>query len=209
MNDPEVDTVPDSGALKYNVPPRTVFGKGGTRDGKATDFDTLRASPQHGYGEESPGIAYYPDDKRTRPRSAPSYTIRSRRGSSCSANQSTPTKVAPNSYPGAAERSIGVQRNSKHRTARSSSFSRSERFPAPKQANGSLTEECKPIESSFGDQRVGKKSSGYNATFGNAARTTAQAGSRPTSANLKIPHPPLLATRQELIRFGSNLEKVF
>lgn len=221
--DPQDDyeaAIPDSGRFRFNAPPRAVFGQSNQaeRGGKMMDTEFLRACPQSGYGQNSPGLVYSPDDKRVRPRSAPSYTIRNSRKAETSQKRSaTPTKVAPNSYPGAREEAIGAQRNSRRRTASASSFGRAERFPAPKPASGGVSEDCMNIpRSDFGDRRVGARGSGSHATFGRAtrdgaARTTVSraAGDRPVSANLsrpRIPHPPV-APRQEIIRFGDNFSK--
>jgi hypothetical protein len=173
----------------------------------------MRSCPQHRYGEISPGLIYQPDDRRARPRSAPSYSMRSRQADAgC---QRTPAKVAPNSYEGAREASIGVQRDSRRRTARASSFSRSDRFPASKLAEGNLAEECKTVPSVFGKPRLGGKgNSGYNATFGTASRYCATNRvargedelTNGRSNRPRMPHPPV-APHPEIIRYGSHFEK--
>lgn len=208
--------IPDSGRYRFNAPPRATFGYE-ERGGKVMDSEYLRACPTHGYGENGPGFVYQPDDRRVRPRSAPSYTIPGRRDKGgMPQRSSTPAKVAPNSYPGAKEDAIGVQRTSKRRTASASSFGRADRFPAPKPASGGLSDECMAVRSDFGDPRTGKRASGSHACFGSATREgTARAGvsrgagDRPISAKLgkqNLPHPPV-APRQELIRYGDNWDK--
>jgi hypothetical protein len=203
-------SVPDSARLRFNAPPRATFGKE-ERMGKVMDFEYIRACPDHGYGADSPGPIYSPHERPARPRSAPGYTIRARKEPVAQGDSqkrsSTPTKVAPNSYPGAREGAIGVQLSSRRRTASASSFGRADRFPAPKPAGGTLTEECANVRSVFGEKRSGR----CNVGFGSARREgTAHAnGSREADHNLArppLPHPPL-APRQELLRYGDNLGK--
>jgi len=211
VHEPEV-AVPDSARLKFNAPPRATFGKE-ERMGKAMDFESLRACPDHGYGSNSPGLIYSPHERPARPRSAPGYTIRGRKAQGATQKRSsTPTKVAPNSYPGAREDAIGVQRTSRRRTASASSFGRADRFPAPKPASGTCTEECMNVRSAFGDQRSGQRASGVHVGFGSARRegTAHAAANREAQAGdkLNLPHPPL-APRQEILRYGDNLGKNF
>lgn len=211
-----IGSIPDSGRFRFNAPPRMTFGHE-ERGAKAASADSeyLRECPSHGYGQNSPGFIYSPDDRRVRPRSAPSYTMRRRQGDGIAQQRSsTPAKVAPNSYPRAREDAIGVQRSSRRRTSSASSFGRADRFAAPKHANGGLTDECMPVRSDFGDARTSRRGSGRHATFGSATRegttragVSRAAGDRPVSANIsrpRLPHPPV-APRQELIRYGDNL----
>merc|ERR1719353_2578162 len=75
--DREAEDVTDNNTSRFSTPGRAVFGKE-ERDTKAMDFETMRSCPQSRYGEASPGLVYEPDDRRTRPRSAPSFTMRRR-----------------------------------------------------------------------------------------------------------------------------------
>lgn len=207
VDEPEA-AIPDSSEYRFDAPPRQVFGTA-ERGGKVSDFEYIRACPDHMYGDTGPGFVYTPDDRRTRPRSAPSYSMRKRQDSM--ARPRTPAQVAPNSYAGANEEAIGVQRNSRRRTASASSFGRAERFPTQKRAEGGLSAECSSVRSAF-DRRSGR-SGGYGfgtSTRDGSSRTCVSrgAGDRPASANLcrpKLPHPSV-APRQEIIRFNSNME---
>lgn len=214
VDDPDAP-IPDSSELRYSAPPRTIFGNA-ARDNEVSDMEYARAVPEHWHGKHGPGFIYTPDDRRARPSSAPSWTMRSRQseGGSSTTSRSragTPSSVAPNSY--RSEAAMGSQVNSRRRTSRSSSFSRSARFPAPKPRDGSLTDECKPVESAFGSQRNSRRKSGPVATFGSETRESSSrmrmsrgVADRPPSANMakqRIPHPSV-PRRQDLIRYGSR-----
>jgi hypothetical protein len=209
------DDVPDTGRFRFNAPPRPTFGHE-ERGGKVMDSELLRSCPDHGYGTNSPGLVYSPDDSRVRPRSAPSFTMRKREAAANQQRSSTPSKVAPGSYAGAREDAIGVQRTSRRRSASASSFGRADRFSAPKSASGTLTDECYSAPSDFGDPRTGRRSSASHATFGKSTREAASragvrrsAGDRPVGAKISrpnLPHPPV-APRKEILRYGDNLSK--
>lgn len=215
----EPDTsVPDSGrgiGSKFRAPPRPTFGYA-ARGGQVMDTEFRRACPDHGYGADGPGFVYSPDHESVRPKSAPSYTIPGRKEAGTRTRSSTPAKVAPGSYPGARENAIGPQRTSQRRSASASTFGRADRFAAPKPASGGVTDECMDPRSDFGDPRNGTRASGRHASFGYASREgTAHAGisrgpgDRPVSSGLgsrRLPHPPV-APRQELLRYGDNLDK--
>mmetsp|Transcript_49377 Transcript_49377/g.92295 ORF Transcript_49377/g.92295 Transcript_49377/m.92295 type:complete len:289 (+) Transcript_49377:117-983(+) len=213
--DPEA-AIPDSSEFRFNAPPRQPFGKE-ARDYEVFDYDYARAVPEHWHGRVSPGFVYSPDDRRARPSSAPSYSMRSRQSESvysAASRRGTPVKVAPGSY--RSEGSMGTQHDSRRKTARSSSFSRAERFPAPKPREGTVTDECKPVESSFGSQLNSRRHSNPRATFGSSTRESSArvrmsrgVADRPPSGNMsrpRIPHPPV-ARRQELIKHGSSMPK--
>lgn len=206
-------SVPDSARLKFNAPPRATFGKE-ERMGKVMDTEYIRACPDVAYGSNSPGLIYSPHERPARPRSA-GFTMRGRKDQgTVPKRSSTPTKVAPNSYPGAREDAFGVQQSSRRRTASCSSFGRAERFPAPKQASGTVTDDCINPRSDFGDQYSGRRGAGVHAHFGSARREgTTHAGAnreaRPPLATvdrLNLPHPPL-APQKEILRFGDNFSK--
>jgi len=209
--DPEA-SVPDASKFKFHAPPRPTFGNASARERRVMDCELLRACPDHGYGDHSPGLIYTPDHDRVRPRSAPHYSMRKRPTAGGHQRQTTPAKVGPSSYPGAKDDAIGVQRDSRRRTASASSFGRASRFAVPKPAAGCVSEECKSVRSDFGDRRTGARGSGRQATFGKASRdgtSRAVRGERQVGAGLsrpKLPHPPV-APRQELLRYGDNLGK--
>jgi len=201
-------SIPDSARLKFNAPPRATFGKE-ERMGKVMDTEYIRACPDVGYGSNSPGLIYSPHERPARPRSAQGFTMRGRKDQGATPKRSsTPTKVAPNSYPGAREEAIGTQRSSRRRTASCSSFGRAERFPAPKAASGTVTDECINPRSDFGDQRSGRRGAGVHTSFGSARRegTTHAGANREAVDRLNLPHPPL-APQKEILRFGDNLSK--
>lgn len=213
----DLETIPDSSRYRFGAPPRPTFGCS-ERGGKVMDTEFIRAcgADHEGYGANGPGFIYSPDDKYTRPRSAPAYTLRGRQADKAPKRCSTPTKVAPNSYPGARQDAIGVQHSSRRRTARASSFGRAERFPAPKPAAGDVSEDCMGVRSSFGSRCAGSRRTCSHGTFGRATREgTARAtatrsdGDKAIHANLsrqRLPHPPL-APRQEILRYGDNHQK--
>lgn len=107
---------------------------------------------------------------------------------------------------------MGIQVNSRKRSGSVSSFGRAERFPAPKPAAGTVSEECMEVRSAFGDQRSGRRGDGVHVGFGKSRRegpahtgTSREGGGKP-NGGLNLPHPKI-ATRQELLRFGDNLDK--
>eukprot|EP00747_Dinoflagellata_sp_TGD_P200443 gnl/TRDRNA2_/TRDRNA2_73853_c0_seq1.p1 gnl/TRDRNA2_/TRDRNA2_73853_c0~~gnl/TRDRNA2_/TRDRNA2_73853_c0_seq1.p1 ORF type:complete len:312 (+),score=21.89 gnl/TRDRNA2_/TRDRNA2_73853_c0_seq1:85-1020(+) len=214
MTDSPDAKIPDNAELRFRAAPRATFGYE-ERAGKVLRGDLARVSPEHSLGVESPGFVYNPDDRKVRPRSAPSYTMRGRggpeagnsRGGGASSRTATPSKVAPNSY--RHEAALGKQIDSRRKTARSSSFSRAERFPAPKQSTGDLTAECVSVDSSFGRQRVAGRNSAPSAAFGYATRAgearrppVCIAADRPASARMgppRMPHPPLSSRQEQIV----------
>jgi len=208
----EEASVLDSARLKFNAPPRATFGKE-ERMGKVMDTEYIRACPDVSYGSNSPGLIYSPHERPARPRSA-GFTMRGRKDQGATPKRSsTPTKVAPNSYPGAREDAFGVQHTSRRRTSSCSSFGRAERFPATKQASGTGTDDCSNPRSDFGDQRSGRRGAGVHTHFGSARRsyssgegTTHAGANREAVDRLNLPHPPL-APQKEILRFGDNLSK--
>lgn len=202
---------------------RTIIGQE-RRGGEFVDPELIRQCPESKHGREGPGPIYRPNyrsvscganQRGRRPSSAPAYSIgRERKASTGSASFDASGKhnVAPNSYE--AEKSFGVQSNSKRRTARSSSFSRADRFAPPKRAAGNLASECSSAAPTLGRREVGRPAIRRppSATFGSA--------SREASANRKmcvapgdkypsrqhpprLPHPPV-APQRELLKWGSS-----
>jgi len=192
---------------------RACFGREG-RGGEVRDFDLMKNCPEHRYGKSSPGFIYTPDDRKVRPQSAPAWTIPSRRPSSAgpsTCNSRRPSSVGPGSYQ-ATSGALGPQLNSRRKTARSSSFSRAERFPVQK-THGDLADECRSVDSAFGGQCTSRRKTASKATFGRSTRECNHsngmkplAADRPPSARMgppRMPHPDV-APRKELIRFGSD-----
>jgi len=207
VQDDEDVGIPDSSKLRYPASARAVFGTE-QRDAELTNANLLRVSPEAGLGQQSPGFVYTPSDRKTRPRSAPSYTMRARGHRSSQPQEkpgSTPEKYQP-------QPSMGAQIQSKRRTARASSFGRASRFAESKPVGGELTAECKSVGSAFGGDNVGKHRRPTSATFGEAKRDD-NARMRPCHdsagypgacrAPPRMPHPPV-APRKELIRYGSR-----
>lgn len=208
----------DGSELKFPASARPVFGRA-QRGANVQDPELARNCPEARLGSAGPGFVYTPNDRRVsgRPRSAPSWTMCSRKPSETLVPVgSTTAKVAPSCY-GAGDGALGVQRDSRRKTGRSSSFSRSERFPTAKPFGGELTEECRPVDSGFGRQRTSRRGhgTGPSATFGFATRQGAQKAKivrgpdEHPAARMgppRMPHPQV-ASRQELIRYGSSTEK--
>merc|ERR1740133_825678 len=91
----EYTTIPDSARLRFCNPPRTPFGNA-SRMGKVMDTEYMKSCPEAGYGESSPGFVYTPDDRKVRPGSAPSYSIRSGRGTGPNTSQRGSSCATPN-----------------------------------------------------------------------------------------------------------------
>jgi len=186
-----------------------------------------RVSPDAHYGKDGPGHVYNPDDRLARPRSAPAYSMGSSRRNtpvgqdsrcrtpwrSCGAVSSTRSAPPQEFY--RHEVALGCQRDSRRKTARASSFSRSARFAGPKEVTGQLTEECKRIESCFDRRaRVGRNRRSTSATFGTATREgharaamcRASGDRQSCSARPRMPHPTV-PSRQVLLRYGCGPEQ--
>lgn len=238
LGDTELDEhAADVAELRFPSARRTVFGTEerfpATGGVAVRTPDLVRMCPDMLYARESPGPIYDPDDRPSRPSSAPAYSMgSSRRGAgpgpgiratgdtehydtrNCgSARSYRNSSTARGSAPSICQHEVafGRQRDSRRRTGRASSFSRSSRFPEQKQGDGGLTEECKELESSFGCRatvaRRGRRAS--SATFGTSTREGAtrvavcrSAADRLPSAGMcppRMPHPKV-APRQELLR---------
>eukprot|EP00928_Gymnodinium_smaydae_P038155 TRINITY_DN26366_c0_g1_i1.p1 TRINITY_DN26366_c0_g1~~TRINITY_DN26366_c0_g1_i1.p1 ORF type:complete len:353 (+),score=50.48 TRINITY_DN26366_c0_g1_i1:60-1061(+) len=198
--------------------------------------DLIRASPDANYGKESPGLLYDPDYRRVRPSSAPAYSIGSARRdtsatvmahggrhaaselgagpSRCSTARSASSSrcgyrsTASESMCRGHEVAFGRQRDSRRRTSRASSFSRASRFPAPKEACGELTFECKRTVDPC-------KRRAASATFGRAtregcarARVCAAPGDNQFGGRCgqppRLPHPTV-PPRSEVLRYAGRL----
>jgi len=194
--------------------PCAVFGTE-ERGTHVVDPELVRNCPECRLGQAGPGFVYTPNDRSAsrgrRPQSAPSYTI-PKRGTALHQKEQqarSPAEVGPNSY--RSEGAIGVQRDSRRKTCRSSSFSRSDRFPQPREAQGNASAECAPRPSSLGSSEAGKHKQrrAPSAGFGTSTRECASrarlcrgAADRPPSARLgrpNLPHPRL-APQREVIR---------
>lgn len=198
---------------------RAVFGRE-ERGAEVTDPDLVRRCPETKYGKDGPGFVYNPDYRSTcsgssrsgrpRPLSAPSYSMRGRAASS--QQERAQPSAAPNSYE--SEAALGVQRDSRRKTGRASSFGRAERFAPPREAEGQLTAECLSSRSSLGGYQVGRyrERRPPSATFGSSTREASSksslcrgAGDQPPAARLgppRLPHPTV-AAHKELLRYSS------
>eukprot|EP00443_Scrippsiella_acuminata_P058059 CAMPEP_0115527734 /NCGR_PEP_ID=MMETSP0271-20121206/83006_1 /TAXON_ID=71861 /ORGANISM="Scrippsiella trochoidea, Strain CCMP3099" /LENGTH=284 /DNA_ID=CAMNT_0002959589 /DNA_START=22 /DNA_END=874 /DNA_ORIENTATION=+ len=123
--------------------PCTVFGSE-ERGAQVVDPELVRNCPECRLGKSGPGFVYTPSDRSVsrgrRPSSAPSYSMPGR-GTALHQKElqsRSSAQAGPNSY--RSEGALGVQHNSRRTTGRSSSFSRSERFPEPKGAQGQATQ---------------------------------------------------------------------
>eukprot|EP00931_Biecheleriopsis_adriatica_P051185 TRINITY_DN29665_c0_g1_i1.p1 TRINITY_DN29665_c0_g1~~TRINITY_DN29665_c0_g1_i1.p1 ORF type:complete len:305 (+),score=45.14 TRINITY_DN29665_c0_g1_i1:94-1008(+) len=193
---------------KYPTPPCAVFGTE-PRNADVSDLELLRECPEMRYGRLGPGHVYDPDDRKARPKSAgPCYSVPRARSASKASLSAAPS-VAPNSYQRHDQETMGgVQRSSKRRTSRASSFGRASRFPAPKPAEGSVSAECSNVMAAFGSSEAGRKQRRPPAaTFGCAPRDGGRAAGpaegRPPSARLGppcMPHPSI-APRKEILKF--------
>merc|ERR1712232_563186 len=68
-------SVPDSGEYRYRSSYRATFGtEERFRDGGGPEL--ARVSPDAHYGKDGPGLVYDPDDRPSRPKSAPAYSMR-------------------------------------------------------------------------------------------------------------------------------------
>jgi len=204
---------------------RTTIGQE-KRGGKVVDPELIRQCPESKHGCEGPGPIYEPNYRSVscgatgrgrRPSSAPAYSIgRERKASTGSApsDASGTSKVAPNAYE--TERAFGKQTDSRRRTSRSSSFSRSDRFAPPKRASGDLSAECSSAAPTLGRREVGRPAMRRpaSATFGSASREASAnrkmcvaPGDKTPSAGRqhppRLPHPPL-APQRELLKWNSS-----
>eukprot|EP00930_Biecheleria_cincta_P057726 TRINITY_DN43609_c0_g1_i1.p1 TRINITY_DN43609_c0_g1~~TRINITY_DN43609_c0_g1_i1.p1 ORF type:complete len:305 (+),score=25.63 TRINITY_DN43609_c0_g1_i1:32-946(+) len=201
----------DSVDVRYPAVPCTVFGTE-SRDAAVSDLELLRDCPEARYGREGPGLVYTPNDTKARPRSAgPRFSIPRARSSNgftggyASETSARPT-VAPNSYQRQDQEAMGgVQRSSRHKTSRASSFGTSSRFTPTKVAEGNVSAECAQTPSSFGNCEAGRKGRRpSSATFGSASRDsgrpTGPAEGKPR-APPRMPHPNI-DPRKEIIKFS-------
>jgi len=200
----------DAQDYKFPLSARPIFGY--EERGEVKNCETLRHNPEMTFGRDGPGPVYDPDDRLSRPHSAPSFTMRQRTRPE-SARGRTPPEVSPSTYqPRGAERALGRQLDSRRKTARSSSFSRSDRFGVVKAAAGGVSEECAPMRSSFGSQCNARARSAPRIGFGSSTRDSSarSLNSRGTGAPAgrmgppRLPHPAL-APQKELVRFGSSV----
>lgn len=218
---PDAPLADTSGAeeLRYPSAPCAVFGSEVRDDQVLVDPELVRACPESRYGRTGPGFIYTPDDRRVRPSSAPSFSmLHAPRATQSAPQRATPETVSPAQYKH--EAAIGVQLDSRRKTARSSSFGRASRFPAPKPSGGDLTAECKPLDSCFGSSRgcpsgkAGKASRrAPAATFGSATRSNSSRarlstgpGDCPTANSRfgppRMPHPTV-APQKEILRYNA------
>jgi hypothetical protein len=196
----------DHADLKFPSARGTVFGT--EMRGDVKNAEVLRNSPEAGYGKAGPGFVYNPNDKPARPKSAPVYTMRARTPIHQN-RSSTPNRVAPNSY--RSEVAIGVQHESKKKTAPRSTFSRSDRFGKSKESSGDVSMQTAPIISCFGNQKVSGFKSQPSAGFGSATRESRGKSGNHCSGKdggpagrmgpPRMPHPKT-APIKEQIRFG-------
>lgn len=198
----------DHADLKFPSARGTIFGT--EMRGDIKNAAVLAHSPEAGYGKSGPGFVYNPNDKSARPKSAPVYTMRQRTPIMHNRPQ-TPNRVGPNSY--RAETAIGVQRDSKKKTAPRSTFSRSDRFGRQQESMGDVSMQTAPIISCFGNQKVSGFKSGPSVGFGTATRESRGKAGNHVSAKdggpagrmgpPRMPHPKT-APIKEQIRFGFN-----
>jgi len=208
---PEPVPVPDSSDFRYPAQPSAVFGTEAKCDDDVKNSELVRVNPECRYGKTGPGFVYTPNERKTRPSSAPVYSIpRKQTQERAPSRQSqTPAHISPQFYY-AEEPAMGVQRDSRRRTRPASSFSRAGRFPAAKQAEGEISEECKRVESAFGGGG-GRKHRAPAATFGSSTRESSRkaravraAGDRHPGERLgppRIPHPQV-APQKEILRYN-------
>mmetsp|Transcript_60455 Transcript_60455/g.155831 ORF Transcript_60455/g.155831 Transcript_60455/m.155831 type:complete len:295 (-) Transcript_60455:125-1009(-) len=168
--DLEADYVYDDSAA-YPSARAAVFGTL-PRDVEVIDTEFIRQCPESRFGRASPGLVYEPNDKcvggKTRPRSAPSYSMRARTSPSVdSLSRRSRGSAPPHAY--GCEGAMGNQLNSKRRTSRSSSFSHASRFGADKEAAGQQTEQWKRISDITGSAKQKRVPC---ATFGSATRVS-------------------------------------
>lgn len=203
----------DSADVRYPFAPCTVFGTE-SRNADVSDLDLLRDCPDARYGRESPGLIYTPNDTKARPKSAgPRFSIPKARSSNsftggpggyASETSARPT-VAPNSYQRPDQESLGgVQRDSRRKTSRASSFGSSSRFAPTKVAEGNVAAECAQTPSSFGNCETGRKGRRpSSATFGSSSRDsgrpTGPAEGKPR-APPRMPHPKI-DPRKDILKF--------
>lgn len=201
-------------------PARAVIGQE-ERGGRIIDPELLRTCPEARYGHDGPGPKYEPNyrsascgansitGRRQRPSSAPIFTRSGRRAP----KQDVHPDVGPDSYK-TDESGFGQQRDSRRRTSRSSSFSRSDRFAPPRRAQGDLAAECALAASTVGRDEAGRASMRRpaSATFGSSTRESSgrtmlctTAGDRPRSAAFnhppRLPHPTV-APQRDVVRWG-------
>lgn len=197
--------VPDSNNFRYKSAACPIFGTE-ERCGEAKNAELIRDCPQSRFGQAGPGFMYTPDDRKVRPQSAPSYSMRQpRRSQSKIPSTDSGAKVSPQSYN--SEGAIGVQKDSRRKSRPSSSFGRASRFPMSKEAGGQQTAENKKSDAADVGLRHKRAPA---ATFGSASRE----GSRPrmvrgpqdqhpttNMAPPRMPHPTV-APQAERIRYA-------
>jgi len=217
---PDAPLVDTTGAeeLRYPAAPCATFGMEVRDDQVVVDPELIRACPESRFGRTGPGFIYTPDDRRVRPNSAFAYSMRhAQRATQSAPKRSTPDTVSPAQYKH--EAAIGVQLDSRRKTARSSSFGTASRFAAPKPSGGELTAECKPVESCFGGSRGCRSGKALRrapaATFGSATRTSSSRarlstgpGDCPTAKSRfgppRMPHPTV-APQKEILRYNAMM----
>mmetsp|Transcript_80588 Transcript_80588/g.236827 ORF Transcript_80588/g.236827 Transcript_80588/m.236827 type:complete len:297 (+) Transcript_80588:74-964(+) len=198
-----LEPYPDSNDFRYPAPSSAVFGTE-AKQAEVTNPDLLRVNPECRLGRAGPGFVYTPNERKVRPSSAPAYSIPRGQQSSRPPSQ-TSSRISPQFYY-AEEAALGVQRDSRRKTRPASSFSKADRFAQPKQAEGEITAECKPVECGRRQRRP------PSATFGSSTREASAKtrnvrtpGDRGPSERMgppRIPHPQV-APRQEILRYSA------